>query len=96
MAASQDQAKYILQLYVTGITPKSSRAIANILKICEENLAGRYELEVIDIYRQPKGEQIVVAPMLIKKLPLPLRRLIGDMPDTERFLVGTDLKLKKS
>lgn len=96
MAASQDQAKYILQLYVTGITPKSSRAIANILKICEENLAGRYELEVIDIYQQPKGEQIVVAPMLIKKLPLPLRRLIGDMSDTERFLVGTDLKLKKS
>ena len=96
MAASQDQAKYILQLYVTGITPKSSRAIANILKICEENLAGRYELEVIDIYQQPKGEQIVVASMLINKLPLPLRRLIGDMSDTERFLVGTDLKLKKS
>ena len=91
--------KYILRLYVTGITPRSTKAIVNVKKICEEYLKGRYELEVIDIYQQPKlakGEQIIAAPTLIKKLPLPLRRLIGDMSDTERFLVGIDLKPKKS
>jgi len=98
-AAGRDRAKYVLRLYVTGMTPKSTRAIANVLKICEENLAGRYELEVIDIYQQPKlakGEQIIASPTLIKKLPLPLRRLIGDMSDMERFLVGIDLKPKHS
>ncbi len=91
--------KYVLRLYVTGLTPKSTLAIANVRKICEEYLAGRYELEVIDIYQQPKlakGEQIIAAPTLIKTLPLPLRRLIGDMSDTEKFLVGIDLKPKKS
>lgn len=98
-AARRDRAKYVLRLYVTGMTPKSTRAIANVQKICEEHLAGRYELKVIDIYQQPKlakGEQIIAAPTLIKKLPPPLRRLIGDMSDTERFLVGIDLKPKKS
>jgi circadian clock protein KaiB len=81
------------------MTPKSTQAITNVQKICEEHLAGRYELKVIDIYQQPKlakGEQIIAAPTLIKKLPLPLRRLIGDMSDTERFLVGIDLKPKNS
>ena len=90
--------KYVLRLYVTGITPRSTKAIANVKEICEEYLKGRYELEVIDIYQQPKlaqGEQIIAAPTLIKKLPLPLRRLIGDMSDTEKFLVGIDLKPKK-
>ena len=98
-AAGRDQAKYVLRLYVTGMTPKSTRAIANVRELCKEHLAGRYELEVIDIYQQPKlakGEQIIAAPTLIKKLPLPLRRLIGDMSDTERFLVGIDLKAKNS
>jgi circadian clock protein KaiB len=98
-AAGQDPAKYVLRLYVTGMTPKSTRAIANVQKLCKKHLAGRYELEVIDIYQQPKlakGEQIIAAPTLIKKLPLPLRRLIGDMSDTERFLVGIDLKAKNS
>jgi circadian clock protein KaiB len=98
-AARRDRAKYVLRLYVTGMTPKSTRAIANVQKICEEHLAGRYELKVIDIYQQPKlakGEQIIAAPTLIKKLPPPLRRFIGDMSDTERFLVGIDLKPKKS
>ena len=90
--------KYLLRLYVTGITPKSTRAIENIKKICEENLTGRYELEVIDIYQQPKlakDEQIIAAPTLIKKLPLPLRKLIGDMSDKERILLGLDLRPKK-
>ncbi len=90
-----DEKKYVLRLYVAGITPKSTKAIENVKKICDEYLAGRYELEVIDIYQQPKlakGEQIIAAPTLIKKLPLPLRKLIGDMSDTEKFLVGIDLK----
>jgi len=97
--AKRDQAKYVLRLYVTGLTPKSTQAIANVHKICEKHLAGSYELKVIDIYQQPKlakGEQIIATPTLIKKLPLPLRRLIGDMSDTERFLVGIDLKPKNS
>ena len=98
-AAKRDRTKYILQLYVTGMTPKSTQAIANVQKLCEEHLAGRYELKVIDIYQQPdlaKGEQIIAAPTLIKKLPLPLRRLIGNMTDIEKFLVGIDLKPKNS
>jgi len=79
------------------MTPKSTQAIANVEKLCKEHLAGRYELKVVDIYQQPKlvqGEQIIATPTLIKKLPLPLRKLIGDMSDTERFLVGIDLKPK--
>jgi circadian clock protein KaiB len=98
-AAKTDQAKYVLRLYVTGMTLKSSQAIANVQKLCNKHLSGSYELEVIDIYQQPqlaKGEQIIATPTLIKKLPLPLRRLIGDMSDTERFLVGIDLKPKNS
>ena len=98
-AATRDRAKYVLRLYVTGMTPKSTQAIANVKKLCKEHLAGRYELKVIDIYQQPKllqGEQIIATPTLIKKLPLPLRKLIGDMSDTERFLVGIDLKPKNS
>jgi circadian clock protein KaiB len=97
-AATQDKAKYVLRLYVTGMTPKSTRAITNIQTLCEQYLKGRYELDVVDIYQQPKlakGEQIIATPTLIKKLPLPLRKLIGDMSDTERFLVGIDLKSKK-
>jgi circadian clock protein KaiB len=98
-AATRDRAKYILRLYVTGMTPKSSHAIANVRELCEKHLAGRYELQVIDIYQQPKlakGEQIIATPTLIKELPLPLRRLIGNMSDTERFLVGIDLKPNNS
>jgi circadian clock protein KaiB len=95
----QDQAKYVLRLYVTGMTPKSTLAISNVRKLCEEHLTDRYELEVIDIYQQPKlakGEQIIAAPTLIKKLPLPLRKLIGDMSDTDKFLLGIDLKPRNS
>jgi len=98
-AATPDREEYLLRLYVTGMTPSSTRAIINVQKLCEEHLQGRYELKVIDIYQQPhlaKGEQIIAIPTLIKKLPLPLRRLIGDMSDTERFLVGMDLKPRNS
>jgi circadian clock protein KaiB len=87
--------KYLLRLFVTGTTPQSSRAIANIKRICEEYLKGRYELEVIDLYQQPelaKGEEIIAAPTLIRKLPLPLRRIIGDMSSIEKIIVGLDLK----
>jgi circadian clock protein KaiB len=86
--------KYCLRLYVTGSTPKSIRAITNIKRICEAHLQGRYILEVIDIYQQPvlaKGEQIIAAPTLVKSLPLPLRKFIGDMSDTDRILIGLDL-----
>src|SRR5271157_2413554 len=89
--------KYALRLYVVGMTPRSTEAIVNIKKICEEHLKDRYELEVIDIYRQPvlaKGEQIIAAPTLVKKLPLPLRKFIGSMADVDRILVGLDLKPK--
>ena len=89
--------KYVLRLYVAGITPRSREAIRTVTAICEENLAGRYDLEVIDIYQQPtlaKGEQIIAAPTLIKKLPQPLRRFIGSMADKERLLVGLDLRPK--
>jgi circadian clock protein KaiB len=86
--------KYCLRLYVTGSTPKSIRAITNIKKICEEHLKGRYSLQVVDIYQQPvlaRGEQIIAAPTLVKESPLPLRKFIGDMTDSDRILVGLDL-----
>ncbi|MCX9081409.1 MAG: circadian clock KaiB family protein [Candidatus Methanoperedens sp.] len=92
-----DTQTYLLRLYIAGMTDKSAQAVQNIRKICDENLNGRYELEVIDIYQQPElahDAQIIAAPMLVKKLPLPLRRLIGDMTDKERILVGLDLRPK--
>jgi len=90
--------KFVLRLYVAGINPKSSAAIRNITALCEEHLKGHYELEIIDIYQQPtlaKGEQIIAAPTLIKKLPEPLRRFIGNLADADRVLVGLDLRPKK-
>jgi circadian clock protein KaiB len=90
------QEKYVLRLFVAGMNPKSIQAIENIKRICEMYLAGRYQLEVIDVYQQPilaKDGQIVAAPTLIKELPPPLRRLVGSMADTERVLVGMDLHI---
>lgn len=86
--------QYLLRLYVTGMTPRSTLAISRIKAICEEYLVGRYELEVIDIYQHPAlaiGEQIVGTPTLIKRHPLPLRRLVGDLSDKDRVLLGLDL-----
>jgi len=86
--------EYVLRLFVTGMTTRSSRAVNNLRTICDEYLEGRYELEVIDIYRQPaltKGEQIVAAPTLIRKSPLPMRRIIGDMSNRDGVLLGLDL-----
>jgi circadian clock protein KaiB len=93
--AERQSAHYVLRLYIAGMTPRSTLAIQNIRKICEEHLEGRYDLQVVDIYQQPvlaEGEQIIAAPTLVKKLPLPLRRFIGDMSNTERILVGMDLR----
>jgi len=86
--------RYVLRLYVTGMTSRSARAVKNLQAICDEYLEGRYDLEVIDIYQQPvltKGEQIIAAPTLIKKLPLPMRRIIGDMSNRDRVLLGLDI-----
>ncbi|MCX7083155.1 MAG: circadian clock KaiB family protein [Methylococcales bacterium] len=89
----QDE-RYILRLFVAGMTPNSQRAIDNVQKICEAHLQGRYDLEIIDIYQQPsyaKQNQIVAAPTLIKELPLPLRKFIGDLSKTEQILAGLEI-----
>jgi circadian clock protein KaiB len=86
--------RYILKLYVAGMTSRSTRAVENVRAFCEKHLEGRYDLQVIDVYQQPalaRTEQLIAAPTLIKKLPLPLRRLIGDMSNEDRVLVGLDL-----
>jgi circadian clock protein KaiB len=91
--------RYKLRLFVTGSTPRSSRAIANMRKICEENLRGRYDLEVVDVYENPDATrelQIIATPALVKILPEPLRRIIGDLSDKERVLAGLNLVPLKS
>jgi circadian clock protein KaiB len=93
--ADNSEEKYMLSLYVTGSTSRSVLAISNLKKICEEYLEGKYELEVIDLYKNPlvaREEQIIAAPTLIKKLPLPFRRIIGDMSNEEKVLLGLDLR----
>jgi circadian clock protein KaiB len=84
-----------LRLYVAGQTPKSMAAFDNLKKICEEHLAGRYQIEVVDLVKNPqlaKGDQIFAIPTLVRKLPPPLRKIIGDLSNTERVLVGLDLR----
>jgi circadian clock protein KaiB len=91
--------RYVLKLYVTGATARSLRAITNIKVICEQYLKGRYDLEVVDIYRRPallRRDQIVAVPTLIKKLPVPLRLLVGDLSRTEQVLQGLDLVARTS
>lgn len=86
--------RYKLRLFVTGSTPRSTRAIENMRRICDESLEGRYDLEVIDVYQHPEATrdlQVVATPTLVKILPEPLRRIIGDLSDTERVLAGLDL-----
>lgn len=92
--AGVGEGRYVLRLYVTGQTPRSLRAIQNIRRICEEHLSGRYDLEVIDIYQRPSlaiGEKIIAAPTLVKSLPAPIRRFVGDLSDSEKILFGLDL-----
>ena len=87
-----------LRLYVAGQTPKSLAAFANLKKICEEHLAGQYHIEVIDLLKKPQlasGDQILAIPTLVRKLPEPIRKIIGDLSNTERVLVGLDLREQK-
>jgi circadian clock protein KaiB len=88
----------LLTLYVTGTTPNSLRAIGNIRRICEEHLEGRYQLRVVDVYQEPeqaRKHNLTVLPTLVKELPQPLRKIIGNLSDTERVLVGLDLKVEE-
>lgn len=88
--------KYHLRLFVTGQTPRSVKSVENLRRLCEKYLKGRYDLEVIDIYQQPalaSENQILAAPTLIKRLPLPLRRLVGDFSNQDRVMLGLDLRL---
>src|SRR5439155_1097553 len=87
---------YTMRLYVTGATPRSSRAIANLRKLCDQYLSGRYKLEIVDVYQQPelaREGQIIAAPTLVKSFPLPLRRFIGDMSNTANLLAGLDVEV---
>ncbi|MDP9012351.1 MAG: circadian clock KaiB family protein [Pseudomonadota bacterium] len=88
--ADNPRAHFVLKLYISGMTPRSRRAIDNLQKLCAEHLMGGYDLEIVDIYQQPglaKGAQIIAAPTLVKTLPLPLRRVIGDLSDPGRILL---------
>ena len=88
------RAKYILRLYVTGSTGKSLRAVHNLRKLCDEHLPNDYDLEVIDIYKDPEAAreaQIIAAPTLVKKLPEPIRKFVGDLSNTQKILVGLDI-----
>jgi circadian clock protein KaiB len=92
---SRKEEFYVLRLYVAGLTPRSRTAISNITGICEEHLQGRYDLEVIDVFQRPilaREEQIIATPTLVKRLPAPLRRLIGDLSEKEKVLIGLDLR----
>ena len=85
------RAEYVLRLYVTGSTPRSLKAISNLKRVCEEYLHDAYDLQVIDIYKDPdaaREEQIIAAPTLIKRLPAPLRRFVGDLSNTQKLLTG--------
>jgi circadian clock protein KaiB len=93
------KAKWELRLYVAGQTAKSLQAFANLKRICEEHLAGEYRIEVVDLLKNPqlaKGDQILAVPTLVRKLPEPVRKIIGDLSNTERVLVGLDLQARTS
>jgi circadian clock protein KaiB len=93
--AEPDEERWQLRLYVAGQTPKSIAAFANLKKICHEHLEGKYSIEVIDLMKNPQlaqGDQILALPTLVRKLPEPMKKIIGDLSDTERVLVGLDIK----
>lgn len=90
--------RYVLRLFIAGTTPSSSKSVENLRAICEEHLKDRYELSVVDVFQQPglaKDEQIIAVPTLIKKVPAPVRRIVGDLSNEHRVLVGLDLKPKE-
>ena len=94
VGAAFKRAKYILRLYVIGSSARSLRAVYNLKKLCEEHFPNDYELEVIDVYKHPeiaREEQIIAVPMLVKKLPAPLQKFVGDLSDTQKILVGLDI-----
>jgi circadian clock protein KaiB len=96
--AKRSSKAYELRLYVAGQTPKSVAAFANLRKICEEHLAGQYHIEVVDLLKKPQlasGDQILAIPTLVRKLPEPIKKIIGDLSNTERVLVGLDVREKK-
>jgi circadian clock protein KaiB len=98
-AGKPPRAKWELTLYVAGQTAKSLQAFANLKRICEEHLAGEYRIEVVDLLKNPqlaKGDQILALPTLVRKLPEPVRKIIGDLSNTERVLVGLDLRARAS
>ena len=91
--------KYVLRLYVTGLTPRSTRAITNVREVCDQHLRGRYELEIVDVYQQPariSSDQIVATPTLVKCEPGPRRFVIGDMADRQRLMFGLGLPLESA
>jgi circadian clock protein KaiB len=93
-----NEKKYVLRLYITGMTPRADRAVANLQRICDDELDGKYKLIVVDVLEQPQlaeDEKILATPTLIKVLPAPLRRIIGDMSDTEKVLLGLDVQVQK-
>jgi circadian clock protein KaiB len=97
LETTKKDGKYILRLFIAGINPRSKKALENLKEICEENLKDEYELEVIDIYQQPifaKEGKIIAAPTLIKELPPPVRRFVGDLSDKDKVLLGLDLRSK--
>lgn len=98
-AMAREQAEYNLRLYVAGQTPKSLAAIANLRRICEDHLAGRYRIEVVDLLVTPQlaaGDQIVAVPTLVRHLPPPLKRIIGNLSDTGKVIVGLDLRPRQA
>jgi len=91
--------EYELRLYVAGRTPKAARAVANLRKICEEHLRGRYRIEVVDLAENPalgRGDQILALPTLVRRLPAPIKKIIGDLSNTERVLIGLDLRARRA
>lgn len=95
---AEERPAWDLRLYVAGQTTKSLLAFENLKRICEEHLAGQYHIEVIDLLEQPqlaRGDQIIALPTLVRKLPVPIRKIIGDLSNTERVLVGLDLRPRK-
>lgn len=97
--AESGQVVYILRLYITGSTPKSTRAVRNLTKICQQRLAGRCDLEVIDIYQQPAlahSDDIIAVPTLLKKQPLPARKLLGDLSNEQQLVAGLGLSPKQA
>lgn len=98
-SATDESDSFELRLYVAGQTPKSKTAMQNLDRICRENLQGRYKIEVVDLLKDPtlaRGDQILAIPTLVRKLPVPMRKIIGDLSNTERVLVGLDIKPHES